>query len=59
MHHLDIFSSLYRTIRAMLKVYDPIELAQNPYWMELVELYDSLKKMLPPEYLYVVGGKAI
>ena len=38
-----------QTIRTMLKVYDQMELAQNPYWIELVELYDSLKKMLPPE----------
>jgi len=47
-----------RTIRAMLNIYDPIQLAKNPYWMELVELYDSLKKMLPPEYLTAAGGKA-
>ena len=42
----------------MLNIYDPIQLAKNPYWMELVELYDSLKKMLPPEYLIATGGKA-
>ena len=42
----------------MLNIYDPIQLAKNPYWMELVELYDSLKKMLPPEYLTAAGGKA-
>ena len=35
----------------MLTTYNPVELAQNPHWMELLELYDSLKKMLPPEYL--------
>ena len=45
-----------QTIRAMLASYDASELAQNPYWVELVELYDSLKKMLPPEYLKSVGN---
>merc|ERR1712018_860693 len=44
-----------RTIRSMLNNYDPMELAQNPYWMELLELYDSLKKMLPEDYLESVG----
>ena len=46
-----------QTIRAMLNLYDPMELAKSPYWMELIELYDTLKKMLPPKYLYSVGGK--
>ncbi len=45
-----------QTIRAMVRQYDPVELAENPYWMELLELYDSLKKMLPPEYLATVGN---
>ena len=40
-----------QTIRHMLTKYNPVELAQNPHWMELLELYDSLKKMLPPDYL--------
>ena len=40
-----------QTIRHMLTTYNPVDLAQNPHWMELLELYDSLKKMLPPEYL--------
>ena len=44
-----------QTIRAMVRVHNPMELAQNPHWMELLELYDSLKKMLPPEYLATVG----
>ena len=43
------------TIRSMLQNYDPIELSQNPYWIELLELYNSLKKMLPEKYI----GKAI
>lgn len=40
-----------QTIRHMLSRYDEMELAQNPHWMELLELYDSLKKMLPKDYL--------
>ena len=40
-----------QTIRHMLSTYDEMELAQNPHWMELLELYDSLKKMLPEDYL--------
>jgi len=38
------------TIRSMLQTYDPMELSQNPYWMELLQLYNSLKKMLPEKY---------
>ena len=45
-----------QTIRSMLATYDPVELAQNPYWMELLELYDALKKMLPEEYLEAMGN---
>ena len=45
-----------QTIRAMLSNYDASELAQNPYWIELVDLYNSLKKMLPKEYLMTVGN---
>ena len=41
----------------MLNVYDPTELSKNPYWVELVELYKSLKKMLPPDYIMAAGGK--
>ena len=44
-----------QTIRHMLSNYDAVELAQNPHWMELLELYDSLKKMLPPDYLERMG----
>ena len=43
----------------MLQSYDPIELSQNPYWMELIELYTSLKKMLPQEYIETMGSEAI
>merc|ERR550534_100344 len=39
------------TIRSMLQTYDPMELSQNPYWMELLQLYNSLKKMLPEKYI--------
>ena len=35
----------------MLQTYDPMELSQNPYWMELLQLYNSLKKMLPEKYI--------
>jgi hypothetical protein len=45
-----------QTIRAMVRTHDPQELADNPHWMELLELYDSLKKMLPLEYLATVGN---
>ena len=45
-----------QTIRHMLNSYDPVELANNPHWMELLELYDSLRKMLPPEYLARMGN---
>ena len=44
-----------QTIRHMLSTYDEMELAQNPHWMELLELYDSLKKMLPVDYLEQLG----
>ena len=40
-----------QTIRHMLNKHNEMELAQNPHWMELLELYDSLKKMLPEDYL--------
>merc|ERR1711935_148711 len=43
------------TIRSMLQNYDPIELSQNPHWIELLELYDSLKKMLPEKYIESMG----
>ena len=42
-------------IRHMVKVHDINQLASNPYWIELLELYDAMKKMLPPEYLETVG----
>ena len=45
-----------QTIRHMLNTYDAVELAQNPHWMELLELYDSLRKMLPPDYLERMGN---
>merc|ERR1712108_101774 len=47
------------TIRAMLRNYDPVELAQNPYWMELLELYEALKKMLPADYLDTIGDNPV
>ena len=43
-------------IRRMVRTHDPQELAANPHWMELLELYDAMKKMLPQEYLRAVGG---
>merc|ERR1712156_304171 len=46
------------TIRSMLQNYDPIELSQNPYWIELLELYNSLKKMLPEKYIETMGTDA-
>ena len=44
-------------IRFMVRQHKPAELAKNPYWMELLELYDAMKKMLPQDYLAVVGYK--
>ena len=38
-------------IRHMLSMYNEMELAQNPHWMEILELYDALKKMLPADYI--------
>ena len=45
------------TIRSMLQTYDPIELSQNPYWIELLELYNSLKKMLPEKYVETMDSE--
>lgn len=44
-----------QTIRRMVRLHNPIVLARNPYWMELLEFYDTMKKMLPNEYLETVG----
>ena len=44
------------TIRSMLQTYDPVELSQNQYWIELLELYNSLKKMLPESYKESMGS---
>ena len=38
-------------IRKMLRLHDPADLAKNPHWMEMLELYDAMKKMLPEEYI--------
>jgi hypothetical protein len=38
-------------IRSMIGKYDLKELAANPHWVELVDLYESMKKILPAEYL--------
>ncbi len=42
----------------MLRYHDPEDLAQSPDWLELLELYDAMKKMLPSDYLTAVGGFA-
>eukprot|EP00095_Tigriopus_kingsejongensis_P011783 maker-scaffold119_size336447-snap-gene-2.28 protein:Tk11783 transcript:maker-scaffold119_size336447-snap-gene-2.28-mRNA-1 annotation:"hypothetical protein" len=39
-----------KVIRRMRQTRDPMELAQNPHWTELMELYDALKSMLPVDY---------
>lgn len=46
-----------QTIRAMLRTYNHRELAQNPYWIELLDLYNSLAKMLPEKYLKSVENQ--
>lgn len=46
-----------QTIRALLRIYDSRELALNPYWIELLDLYNSLKKMLPEHYLRAVENQ--
>ena len=40
-----------RMIRSMVGRYDLKELAANPYWVELVDLYETMKKILPANYL--------
>jgi alpha-galactosidase/6-phospho-beta-glucosidase family protein len=45
-------------IRKMLRRHDPSDLAQSPDWLELLELYDAMKKMLPASYLRSMGGYA-
>ena len=42
---------LEETIRSLLEGYDIPELELNPYWSELLDLYESTKKMLPRKYL--------
>ena len=44
-------------IRRMVRTHSLADLAQNPHWMELLELYDAMKKMLPEDYLDAVGGE--
>lgn len=39
-----------KVIKSMMQTYDPEELAQNPYWIELLDLFASLEKMLPENY---------
>ncbi|TRY61418.1 hypothetical protein TCAL_15000 [Tigriopus californicus] len=46
-----------KVIRKMARSHDPVELAQNPHWLELLELYDALKKMLPEDYVNSNGGE--
>jgi hypothetical protein len=41
----------------MVRTHSPLDLAQNPHWMELLELYDAMRKMLPQEYLESVGNE--
>lgn len=45
-----------QVIRKMARSHDPLDLAQNPHWVELLELYDALKKMLPEDYVSSNGG---
>ena len=40
-----------KMIRSMLARYKLRELEANPYWIELVDLYETMKKILPAEYL--------
>ena len=40
-----------KMIRSMVGKYASDELDANPHWAELVDLYDSMKKILPAEYL--------
>merc|ERR1712018_186826 len=40
-----------RMIRSMLARYKLRELEANPYWIELVDLYETMKRILPAEYL--------
>ena len=47
------------TIRSLLETYDIPELAMNQYWSELLDLYDSTKKMLPRKYLKNIDGEDI
>ena len=37
-------------IRRMAKSHTIDELNQNPHWLELVDLYESMKKILPEGY---------
>ena len=40
-----------KMIRSMIGKYALEELDSNPHWVELVDLYESMKKILPAEYL--------
>ncbi len=55
---LNLVIRMDRMIRMMLRYHDPEDLAQSPDWLELLELYDAMKKMLPSDYLMAVGGFA-
>ena len=40
-----------KMIRSMVARYDLEELETNQYWVELLELYETMKKILPADYL--------
>ena len=40
-----------KMIRSMVDRHALSELALNPHWSELLELYENMNKMLPEEYL--------
>ena len=40
-----------KMIRSMVARYDLEELETNQYWVELLELYETMKKILPEDYL--------
>ena len=42
---------IFSYIIFQVRQHEPQVLASNPHWMELLEIYDATKKMLPEEYL--------
>ena len=42
-------------IRFAMRTQDIRKLAKDPYWYELLEMYDAMKKMLPHDYLESVN----